>query len=206
MRQTSSAPFMLDRKSPPERLMIFSDGVFAIIITILILELHAPESASFAALLPLWPMGLSYAVSYVFLAIVCVNHHHLMRYADAATPRLVWVNFAHLFSMSLLPFSTAWMARMHLAPDPVAFYAGVFVLVNLTYVFLVRELVGRSQRQNVPHRIRRIMRMRSVLTLGVFAIASLLALRFPLWGLGLCCACLALYVRPEAPAMPARAS
>jgi uncharacterized membrane protein len=205
MRQASSAPFMLDQKTPPERLIIFSDGVFAIIITILILELHAPESASFAALLPLWPMGLSYAVSYLFLAIVWVNHHHLMRYADAATPRLVWINFAHLFSMSLLPFSTAWMARTHLAAAPVAFYAGVFVLVNLTYVFLVRELVDRSPRTNVPHEIRRIMRMRSVLTLAVFAIASLLSLWLPLWGLGLCCACLALYVRPEAPAIPIRA-
>src|SRR5262245_25427522 len=99
----------MTQKSTPERLIFFSDGVFAIIITILVLELHAPESNSFAALVPLWPMALSYAVSYVFLAIVWVNHHHLLRYADTATPRLVWVNFAHLFSMSLLPFSTAWM-------------------------------------------------------------------------------------------------
>src|SRR5882762_4087419 len=119
----------MDQKSSPERLSIFSDGVFAIIITILVLDLRAPESASFAALLPLWPMALSYGVSYLFLAIVWVNHHHLLRYAEIATPRLIWVNFAHLFSMSLLPFTTAWMARTRLAPAPVALYAGVFVLV-----------------------------------------------------------------------------
>jgi uncharacterized membrane protein len=195
----------MDQKSSPERLSIFSDGVFAIIITILVLDLRAPESASFAALLPLWPTALSYAVSYLFLAIVWVNHHHLFRYAETATPRLIWVNFAHLFSMSLLPFTTAWMARTRLAPAPVALYAGVFVLVNATYLLLYRELVDRSQRDNVPAEIRRMMRMRSAVTLVVFAIASLLSLKLPLWGLGLCCACLALYVRPEAPVVTVRA-
>jgi uncharacterized membrane protein len=186
----------MNRTSTPERLTLFSDGVFAIIITILVLELRAPESASFAALVPLWPVALSYAVSYVFLAIVWVNHHHLMQYAESATPRLIWANFAHLFSMSLLPFSTAWMARTRLAPAPVAVYAGVFVLVNATYVLLIRELVDREG-QSIE--IRRMMRMRSVLTLLVFTVAALIALKWPLWGLGLCCACLALYVRPEPP-------
>ena len=191
----------MDQKSTTERLSVFSDGVFAIIMTVLVLELRAPESADFAALLPLWPTALSYALSYLFLAIVWVNHHHLLRYAEKATPRLIWVNFAHLFSMSLLPFTTAWMARTELSPAPVALYAGVFVLVNATYLLLYRELVDRPQRGNVPPQTLRMMRMRSVLTLAVFAIASLVSLKWPLWGLGLCCACLALYVRPEAPAL-----
>jgi uncharacterized membrane protein len=193
----------MDRKSSPERLSIFSDGVFAIIMTVLVLELRAPESPEFAALAPLWPTALSYAVSYLFLAIVWVNHHHLLQYAQVATPRLIWGNFSHLFSMSLLPFATAWMARTRLAPAPVAFYAAVFVLVNATYLLLVRELVDRSQRDSVA--ARRMMRMRSVLTLVVFAIASLVSLRFPFWGLGLACACLALYVRPDAPVFRLRA-
>jgi uncharacterized membrane protein len=183
----------------PERLIFFSDGVFAIIITILVLELRAPETASFAALADLWPEALSYAVSYLFLAIVWVNHHHLLRYAERATPRLIWINFAHLFSMSLLPFSTAWMARTELAPVPVALYAGVFVLVNATYLLLIRELVSRPERHDAG--TRRMMRMRSVSTLVVFAVAALVALKWPFWGLGLCCACLALYVRPEAPVL-----
>ena len=188
---------MKNETSSAERLIMFSDGVFAIIITILVLELRAPESASFAALAELWPTALSYAVSYLFLAIVWVNHHHLLQYAQSATPRLIWVNFAHLFSMSLLPFSTAWMARTELAPVPVAVYAGVFVLVNATYVLLIQELVNRPERHDAQ--IRRMMRMRSVATLVVFSAAALLALKWPYWGLGLCCACLALYVRPEAP-------
>src|SRR5512140_707923 len=77
--------------------------------------------------------------SYLFIAIVWTNHHYLMRYAPEATSRLLWFNFAHLFSMSLLPLSTAWMAVSELAPQPVAFYAAVFFLVNATYVLLIWE-------------------------------------------------------------------
>jgi hypothetical protein len=85
-------------------------------------------------------------VSYLFIAIVWTNHHYLMRYATEATPRLLWFNFAHLFSMSLLPLSTAWMAVSKLAPQPVAFYAAVFFVVNATYICLIRELIDRSPR------------------------------------------------------------
>jgi len=100
---------------------MFSDGVFAVLITVLVLELRPPELPTFKALLSLWPTWLSYAVSYLFIAIVWANHHHLMRYATETTPRLMWFNFAHLFSVSLLPLSTAWMAVSKLAPQPVAF-------------------------------------------------------------------------------------
>src|SRR5690242_21190308 len=128
---------MLNPRATPERLSLFSDGVFAVLITVLVLELRPPELPSFQALLMLWHTWLSYAVSYLFIAIVWVNHHYLMRYATEATPRLLWFNFAHLFAMSLLPLSTAWMAVSKLAPQPVAFYAAVFFLVNATYVALI---------------------------------------------------------------------
>jgi hypothetical protein len=88
---------------------------------VLVLELRPPELPTSKALLSLWPTWLSYAVSYLFIAIVWANHHHLMRYATEAAPRLMWSNFAHLFSVSLLPLSTAWMAVSELAPQPVAF-------------------------------------------------------------------------------------
>ncbi len=120
---------------------MFSDGVFAVLITVLVLELRPPETPTFRALLSLWPTWLSYAVSYLFIAIVWANHHHLLRYAAHTTPRLMWFNFAHLFSVSLLPLSTAWMAVSELAPQPVAFYAAVFSLVNATYILLIWELV-----------------------------------------------------------------
>jgi uncharacterized membrane protein len=130
-------------RATPERLSAFSDGVFAVLITVLVLELRPPEIPTFKALLELWPTWLSYAVNYLFIAIVWVNHHYLMRYATEANSRLLWFNFAHLFSMSLLPLSTAWMAISKLAPEPVAFYAAVFFLVNATYICLIRELVER---------------------------------------------------------------
>jgi uncharacterized membrane protein len=119
-------------RATPERLSAFSDGVFAVLITVLVLELRPPETPTFASLLSLWPSWLSYAVSYLFIAIVWVNHHYLLRYATEATHGLLWFNFAHLFAMSLLPLSTAWMAVSRLAPQPVAFYAAVFFLVNAT--------------------------------------------------------------------------
>ena len=86
------------RRATPERLSAFSDGVFAVLITVLVLDLRPPELPTFQSLLSLWPTWLSYVVSYLFIAIVWTNHHYLMRYAAEATPRLLWFNFAHLFS------------------------------------------------------------------------------------------------------------
>jgi uncharacterized membrane protein len=183
----------------PERLNLFSDAVFAVLITVLVLELHPPELPTFKALLLLWPTWLSYAVSYLFIAIVWANHHHLMHYATEATPRLMWFNFAHLFSVSLLPLSTAWMAVSDLAPQPVAFYAAVFFLVNATYIGLIWELIERQPGVDVSPKERRIMRVRSVITLCIFAVAVIVALKYPLVGLGLCCCCLIVYFKPEAP-------
>jgi uncharacterized membrane protein len=187
----------LPQRATPERVSFFSDGVFAVLITVLVLELRPPESPTFKALLLLWPAWLSYAVSYLFIAIVWTNHHYLLRYATEATPRLLWFNFAHLFSMSLLPLSTAWMAVSELAPQPVAFYAGVFFLVNATYICLIWELIHRTQ--GVSSRVRRIMHVRSIVTLCLFGIASLVALKFPLLALGICISCLILYLRPAPP-------
>ena len=193
-------------KATPERLSAFSDGVFAVLITVLVLELRPPEQPTFKALLSLWPTWLSYAVSYLFIAIVWTNHHYLLRYATEATPRLLWFNFAHLFSMSLLPLSTAWMAVSELAPQPVAFYAAVFLLVNATYVFLIWELIDRTSADKVSPRVRRIMRLRSIATLCLFGVAAVVALKYPLVGLGICIACLIVYLKPDPPEAGTRVS
>ena len=186
-------------KATPERLSAFSDGVFAVLITVLVLELRPPELPTFKAFLLLWPTWLSYAVSYLFIAIVWTNHHYLLRYATQATPRLLWFNFAHLFSMSLLPLSTAWMAVSRLAPQPVAFYAAVFFLVNATYICLIWELIHRNPGIEVPSTVRRVMRFRSITTLCLFGAAALVALKYPLVGLAICVCCLIVYLRPEPP-------
>jgi uncharacterized membrane protein len=187
------------RRATPERLSAFSDGVFAVLITVLVLELRPPEHPTFQSLLLLWPTWLSYAVSYLFIAIVWTNHHYLMRYAGEATSRLLWFNFAHLFSMSLLPFSTAWMAVSRLAPQPVAFYAAVFFLVNATYICLIWELVERTPAHEVAPTARRIMRVRSIATLCLFGLATAVALTYPLAGLGICICCLIVYLKPDPP-------
>jgi uncharacterized membrane protein len=186
-------------KRTPERLSTFSDAVFAVLITVLVLDLRPPELPTFRALLSIWPTWLSYAVSYLFIAIVWANHHHLMRYASEATPRLMWFNFAHLFSVSLLPLATAWMAVSKLAPQPVAFYAAVFFLVNATYICLIWELIERVPVVGISTKERGIMRIRSIVTLCVFAAAAVVALKYPLAGLGMCICCLIVYLKPEAP-------
>ena len=190
---------MIRDRATPERLSAFSDGVFAVLITVLVLELRPPALPTFKALLLLWPTWLSYAVSYLFIAIVWTNHHHLLRYATEATPRLLWFNFAHLFTVSLLPLSTAWMAVSKLAPQPVAFYAAVFFLVNATYIFLIWELIDPAAAGDASLRVRKIMRVRSIATLCLFALAAIVALKFPRVGLGICCCCLIVYLKPEAP-------
>jgi TMEM175 potassium channel family protein len=166
--------------------------------SVLVLDLRPPELPTFKALLLLWPTWLSYAVSYLFIAIVWLNHHYLVRYATEATPRLLWFNFAHLFSMSLLPLSTAWMAASKLAPQPVAFYAAVFFLVNATYLALIWELIERTPVEVSPA-VRRIMRVRSITTLCLFGLAAVVALKYPLVGLSICICCLIVYLKPDPP-------
>jgi uncharacterized membrane protein len=190
---------MVLHKATPERLSGFSDGVFAVLITVLVLDLRPPQLPTFASLLSLWPNWLSYSVSYLFIAIVWANHHHLMRYARETTARLMWVNFGHLFSVSLLPVATAWMAVSELAPEPVAFYAGVFFLVNATYLALIWELVTPSPETGIPPAVIRVMRFRGIVTLCCFGLAALVALKWPLPGLGLCICCLIVYLKPEPP-------
>jgi uncharacterized membrane protein len=185
-------------KATPERLSTLSDGVFAVLITVLVLDFRPPDLPTFEALADLWPRWLSYAVSYLFIAIVWVNHHHVMRYATQATLSLLWFNFAHLFAISLIPLATSWMAQSRLAPQPVAFYATVFFLVNATYIALCWELIYRTP-ADVPSKVRKMMRVRSVSTLCLFGLAAVISLIFPLLGLGMCCCCLIVYLRPGAP-------
>jgi uncharacterized membrane protein len=94
---------MPEEKITADRLAMVSDAVFAVIVTIMVLELKAPEEAAFSALLPLWPIVISYVVSYLFVAIIWINHHYLMRYVGAPSLKLIWINFVHLFMVSLLP-------------------------------------------------------------------------------------------------------
>jgi uncharacterized membrane protein len=163
------------------------------------MALRPAADHTFKGLLAQWPMLLSYAVSYLFVAIVWINHHYIMRFASGLTQRLLWINFSHLFSISLAPFSTMWMAESRLAPDSVAFYAAVFFLVNATYIGLLWEVFERGPVCKVSPSERRIMRVRPIATLGLHGAAVLIALAHPKIGLGICIVCISLYLRPDPP-------
>ena len=153
--------------------------MFAVIITIMVLELKPPPQPSFAALLPLWPTVVSYVVSYLFIAIVWVNHHHLLRFAGHATPRLIWWNFAHLFAVSLVLVSTASVAVARFAAAPVTVCAAVFVMVNSAYVAFVWEVLAQAEVQKkVSPRMQQVTRVRSLVTLGIFSIAMVVSAKF----------------------------
>ncbi len=187
---------MREEQTTPDRLAAYSDAVFAVIVTVMVLELKAPDQAEFSALWPLWPTAISYAVSYLFIAIIWINHHHLMRLAGPPTLGLMWINFVHLFMVSLLPFATAWIARTRLASSPVVFYAGLFVCIDIAYNVFEREILRRAA--YLPGHARRIARRRSLAVLGIFLTAMLVALVAPRIGFVLICSALILHLRPEA--------
>jgi uncharacterized membrane protein len=189
---------MSEVRTSAERVGAFSDGVIAVIITIMVLELKAPDGSALADLLPLWPTAISYAASYLFIAVIWVNHHHLMRYVETPTPRLIWLNFMHLFAVSLLPFATAWVARSHLAPAPVALYAAIFFLVDLAYLTFERAVFAQADQSLLPARVQRRATYRTWLAIAIFAVAAIAAPFVPKLAFALVCCALVLYASPEA--------
>jgi uncharacterized membrane protein len=125
------------------RLDFFSDGVMAIALTVMLVELKAPESASPAALLALWPDFLSYFISFGFIAIFWVNHHYVTHRIGRLTEPVVWTNTALLFEITLIPFCTAYLARSHLAPFATGLYAAVLGASSFTFGAL-RSLVAKG--------------------------------------------------------------
>jgi uncharacterized membrane protein len=190
---------MREEKETVHRLAAYSDAVFAVIVTIMVLELRAPDQPAFSALWPLWPTAISYAVSYLFIAIIWINHHYLMRLVGPPTLRLIWMNFVHLFMVSLLPFATAWIARTRLGSSPVAFYAGLFVCIDIAYNVFEREVLAGADATLVSEHSRRLARRRSLVVLAIFTTAMLVAFVAPRVGFGLICGALILHLRPEVP-------
>ena len=123
------------------RLEAFSDGVIAIIITIMVMEMKAPASADWSALHPMIPVFLSYALSFVFLGIYWNNHHHLFQAVKHVNGTVLWANLHLLFWLSMVPFATAWMGENHFEPSPVALYGFVLLFAAIAYYILARTLV-----------------------------------------------------------------
>jgi uncharacterized membrane protein len=125
------------------RMEAFSDGVFAVIITIMVLEMKAPNGASLTALQPVVPVFLSYILSFVYVGIYWNNHHHLLQAAQHVSGGILWANLHLLFWLSLTPFVTAWMGQNEFAPWPVASYGIVMLFAGTAYFILTRLLIAR---------------------------------------------------------------
>jgi uncharacterized membrane protein len=126
------------------RLEAFSDGVLAIIITIMVLELHIPQGKDIGALRPVLPVLLTYLLSFVYIGIYWNNHHHLFHAVRKVSGGVLWANLHLLFWLSLLPFVTGWMGASGFAPDPTALYGFVLMMSGIAYWILVQAIIRRE--------------------------------------------------------------
>ena len=126
------------------RLEAFSDGVIAIIITIMVLELRVPHEATLDALKPLFPVLLSYVLSFVYVGIYWNNHHHMLQVTKHVDGRILWANLYLLFWLSLFPFATAWMGENHFEALPTAVYGAVLLMAAIAYFILARAIIRRE--------------------------------------------------------------
>lgn len=166
------------------RMEAFSDGVIAIIITIMVLELRPPEGTALADLLPLAPIFLGYVLSFVFIGIYWNNHHHLLQAARHVDGRVLWANIHLLFWLSLVPFATAWMGEQHFAPWPVAVYGAVLFMDGVAYFILARALVAVEGKDSLLATLVSDDR-KGLASLAIYAIATPIALLAPWLAFGL---------------------
>jgi uncharacterized membrane protein len=131
------------------RLEAFSDGVLAIIITIMVLELKVPHAVELAALKPMLPVLLSYVLSFIYLGIYWNNHHHLFQAAEEVSGGILWANLHLLFWLSLFPFTTGWMGENHLASTPTAVYGFVLLMAAIAYYILQRAIIAKQGRDSL---------------------------------------------------------
>ena len=131
------------------RLEAFSDGVIAIIITIMVLDLKVPHETDFAALKPVLPVFLSYVLSFVYVGIYWNNHHHMLNAAERVSGGILWANLHLLFWLSLFPFATGWMGENHLSATPTAAYGFVLLMAAIAYWILQQTIIARHGRDSL---------------------------------------------------------
>ena len=131
------------------RLEAFSDGVFAVIITLTVLDMKAPAGADWHALQPVLPVFASYVLSFIYLGIYWSNHHHLLHAAEHVTGGILWANLVLLFWLSLVPFTTAWLGQTDYAPVPVAVYGVMLLFAGISYFVLTKALIKRHGKDSL---------------------------------------------------------
>lgn len=132
-----------------ERLEAFSDGVIAIIITIMVLELKVPHGGDFSALFPLFPRFLSYVLSFLYLAIYWNNHHHLLKTISRVNGSILWANMHLLFWLSLIPFATGWMGENSFTSAPTALYGFVLLMAAVSYFILQYAIINGHEKDSL---------------------------------------------------------
>ncbi|MBC9031092.1 DUF1211 domain-containing protein [Sphingomonas sp. JC676] len=181
------------------RVEAFSDGVIAIIITIMVLEMHAPKEPGLAHLWALWPVFTAYALSFAYVAIYWVNHHRMFHFASRVTNGLVWSNILLLFALSLVPFATAYLGEHAFSAEATLLYMCVMMLPACAYLWLQSEVRTTGRQDSVAQDYHRRMFRKGVATSAIYAVGIPLTFLSP-W-LGLACAALVaiLWFLPKSP-------
>ena len=179
-----------------ERLAAFSDGVVAIIITIMVLELHVPHGVTFADLQPVLPTFLSYVLSFIYVGIYWNNHHHLLQLARTVTGPILWANMHLLFWLSMVPFATAWMGENQLSSAPVALYGGVLIMNAVAFTVLMTLLI---RHEGADSALARAMGrdLKGKVSLAIYAVAIAVAFVKPIVSLGLYVTVAAIWFIPD---------
>jgi len=178
------------------RLEAFSDGVIAIIITIMVLDLHVPHSADISDLLPVIPVLLCYILSFVYIGIYWNNHHHMLYAVEKINGAVLWANLNLLFWLSLIPFVTAWMGENHFARWPVVLYGAVLIMNGISYTILCNLLI-RAAGPGSPLAIALGRDWKGKLSVVIYAIAIPLAFVNPWLGIGLYIAVAVMWFIPD---------
>jgi TMEM175 potassium channel family protein len=189
---------MTERIMGPGRLEAFSDGVIAILITIMVLELRVPASHEPAALIGLWPVLLSYLLSFLVIAIYWVNHHGLFHRCREVNSAVLWTNIAFLFCISLIPFATAYMGENRFTPFATALYAGSLLLAGISFVPMRRTVERQLAHDPGYRRVGRRAAIKNWLSVALYAVSVPLAFVHPAITLALCYAVAAIYFLPNA--------
>jgi uncharacterized membrane protein len=189
---------MAERELSTARLEAISDGVIAVIITIMVLELHPPRAPTPAALMALWPQFAIYLVSFLFLAIYWVNHRYLFGHVKRVDERVLWANMGLLFLLSLIPFATAYAGETGLAAFPIAIYAATMLAAGLGYSILSLAIRAQYVGEPAPAAMQRRGLLLNIAALGAYALAIPAAWLNPLISVALIFAPCVAYLTPLA--------